>query len=181
MGKLIFAMNVSLDGYVAGVDGGPETFTPGAALFRHFTDHERSLAGGLYGRRIYELMSYWEEDRPEWGAAQHDFATAWRAHPKWVVSRLLKSVGPNATLVDHDIEGSVRRLKSEINGDIAVAGPELAGSLTELGLIDEYRLYVRPIVLGGGKPFFAGTRPALRLAATDRIGDDAVRLTYEPA
>jgi dihydrofolate reductase len=179
VGKLIFAMTQSLDGYVAAVDGALELPAPDAALFRHFTDHESSLAGSLYGRRIYEMLRYWDEDQPEWSALQHDFAVAWRGHPKWVVSRSLKSVGPNATLVDRDIEAFVRSLKWEIRGDIAVAGPELAGSLTKLGLIDEYRLYFRPVVLGGGKPYFADTRPALRLVATDRVGEDAVRLTYE--
>lgn len=181
MGKLIFAMTQSLDGYVAAVDGALELplHPPDAALFRHFTDRESSLAGSLYGRRIYEIMRYWEEDQPEWSALQHDFAASWRAHPKWVVSSSLKSVGPNATLVDRDIEAFVCSLKSEIHGDVAVAGPELAGSLTKIGLIDEYHLYFRPVVLGGGKPYFAGTRPTLRLVASDRVGEDAVRLMYE--
>lgn len=180
MGKLIFAMTQSLDGYVAAVDGALEPFRPpDAALFRHFTEHERSLAGSLYGRRIYEMMRYWDGEHPEWTAVQRDFAAAWRAHPKWVVSRSLKSVGPNAALVGPDIEAFVRSLKREIDGNIAVAGPELAGSLTKIGLVDEYHLYFRPVVLGAGKPYFAGTRPELRLVASDRVGDDAVRLRYE--
>jgi dihydrofolate reductase len=180
LGKLIFAMTLSLDGYVAAVDGALEPFhLPDTALFRHFTEHERSLAGSLYGRRIYEMMRYWDEEKPEWNALQHDFAAAWRAHPKWVVSRSLTSVGPNAVLVDRDIEAFVRSLKSEMDGNIAVAGPDLAGSLTKIGLIDEYHLYFRPVVLGAGKPYFAGTRPELRLVASDRVGEDAVRLRYE--
>ena len=122
-------------------------------------------------------MRYWEQDRAEWSELEHDFAIAWRAHPKWVVSRTLKSVGPNATLVDRDVETFVRTLKFKVDGDIAVAGPNLAGSLTEAGLIDEYHLYFRPFVLAAGKPYFAGTRPTLRLVASDRIGEDAVRLT----
>ena len=97
------------------------------------------------------------------------------------MSRSLKSVGPNATLVGGDIEAAIRGLKAQLVGDIAVAGPNLAGSLTDLGLIDEYRLYFRPIVLGPGTPFFAGPRPPLRLVASDRIGEDAFRLTYVPA
>jgi dihydrofolate reductase len=97
------------------------------------------------------------------------------------VSRSLKSVGPNATLVGNDIEAFVRRLKAEVDAEIDVAGPELVGSLTDLGLIDEYRLYFRPFVLGRGKPYFAGARPPLRLIATDSLGDDTVRLTYVPA
>ena len=92
----------------------------------------------------------------------------------------MKSVGPNATLVVDNIEALIRGLKARLPGEIEVAGPDLARSLTDLGLIDEYRLYFRPFVLGRGKPFFAGPRPPLRLVAADRIGEDAVRLTYVP-
>jgi dihydrofolate reductase len=176
--KLVFGMMLSLDGYVAGVTGGPQLPPPGDALHRYFNDYVRGLAGILYGRRMYEVMRYWDEDRPEWGATHRDFAQVWRAQPKWIVSRSLKSVGANATLVADNIEAFVRELKTEVNGEIDVAGPELAGSLTELGLIDEYRLYLRPFVLGGGKPFFAGARPPLRLVAADTVGEDTVRLTY---
>ena len=100
---------------------------------------------------------------------------------EWVASRSLKSVGANATLVGDGLEAFVRRLKAKVEGDIEVAGPDLARSLTDLGLIDEYRLYFRPFVLGRGKPYFAGARPPLRLVATDPVGEDAVRLTYVPA
>ncbi len=130
---------------------------------------------------MYEVMRYWDEDRPEWGAVGHDFAAAWRAQPKWVASHSLKSVGANATLVGDNVEAFVRRLKAEVEGDIDVAGPDLAGGLSELGLIDEYRLYFRPFVLGRGKPYFIGARPPLRLIATDPVGEDTVRLTYVPA
>jgi dihydrofolate reductase len=181
MGKLVFGMMLSLDGYVASVDGGLLLPPPGAALHGHFNDHVRGLAGVLYGRRMYEVMRYWDEDQPEWDAGDHNFAALWRAQPKWVVSRSLKSVGPNATLVGDDVEAFVRKLKAEVDGEIDVAGPELAGSLSDLGLIDEYRLYFRPFVLGRGKPYFAGPRPPLRLIATDPLGDDTVRLTYVPA
>src|SRR6476620_10821747 len=140
MAKLVFGMMQSLDGYIAGVPGGPQLPPPGPALHRHFNDHVRGLAGCLYGRRIYEIMRYWDDDQPDWDDVEHDFAAAWRAQPKWVVSRTLKSVGPNATLVGENVEAFVRNLKSEIQGDIDVAGPTLAASLTELGLIDEYRL-----------------------------------------
>ena len=125
-------------------------------------------------------MRYWDEDQADWVAEEHDFAAAWRSQPKWVVSRTLKSVGPNATLVEDDIEAVIRGLKAQ-SGEIEVAGPDLAGSLTNLGLIDEYGLYLHPIVLGGGKPFFVGPRPALRLVASDRIAGDVIRLTYVPA
>jgi dihydrofolate reductase len=176
MAKLIFALSQSLDGYVD-----HQEMRRDPTLFRHFVDHVRNLAGSVYGRRTYEIMCYWDEDRPEWGAQELDFATAWRRMPKWVVSRSLKSVGPNATLVEGDLEAAIRRLKGQLVGEIAVAGPGLARSLTDLGLVDEYRLYFRPIVLGRGTPFFAGPRPPLRLVANDRVGEDAVRLTYVPA
>jgi dihydrofolate reductase len=178
MAKLFFGLNQSLDGYV---DHDHQEFAPGPLLFRHFTEQVRDLAGSVYGRRMYEVMRYWDEDRPAWGAAERDFAAAWRSQPKWVVSRSLTSVGPNATLVADDVEAAIRGLKARLVGEIQVGGPDLARSLTDLGLIDEYRLYVRPVVLGRGKPFFAGPRPPLRLVASDLIGEDAIRLTYVPA
>lgn len=176
MAKLSFGMNQSLDGYVD-----HDAFAPDATVFRHFVEQVRGLTGSIYGRGLYEVMRYWDEDRPEWSADERDFAAAWRNQPKWVVSRSLRSVGPNATLVADDLEGVIRGLKARLGGEIDVGGPVLAGSLTELGLIDEYRLYLHPVVLGGGKPFFTGLRPRLRLAANDLIGRDVVRLTYVPA
>jgi dihydrofolate reductase len=176
MAKLVYGLNQSLDGYVDHME-----FTPSAALFRHFIEQVRGLTGTVYGRGMYEIMRYWDEDFPDWVAAQHDFAAVWRNQTKWVVSRSLKSVGPNATLVEGDIEAVIRGLKAQLVGEIDVAGPDLAGSLTNLGLIDEYRLYLHPVVLGRGKPFFTGPRPPLRLVASDRITEDVIRLTYVPA
>jgi len=169
-------MNQSLDGYVD-----HQEMRPGPTLFRHFIDQVRNEAGGVYGRRIYEIMCYWDEDHPEWDDEQRAFAAAWRSHPKWVVSRTLKSVGPNATLLADNIEAVIRGLKTDLVGEIAVSGPDLAQSLTDLGLIDEYQLYFHPVVLGRGKPFFAGPRPPLRFVASDLIGDGVIRLTYVPA
>ena len=176
MAKLVFGMNQSLDGYVD-----HHEFPPGPALFRHWIERVRGATSSVYGRRIYEIMRYWDEDHPEWDAEHRDFAEAWRSQPKWVVSRSLKSVGANATLVEDDLEAVILGLKARLVGEIDVAGPNLARSLTDLGLIDEYRLYLRPVVLGRGTPFFAGPRPPLRLVASDRIGEDTIRLTYVPA
>jgi len=176
MAKIVFGMNLSLDGYVD-----HERFAPGPVLFRHWIEHVRDLAGSVYGRRMYEIMQYWDEDRPEWTADHREFAVAWRALPKWVMSRSLTSVGPNATLVPGDVETAIRGLKAKLAGEITVSGPDLARSLTGPGLIDEYRLYFHPVVLGRGAPFFAGPRPRLRLVAHDRIDDDVIRLTYVPA
>jgi dihydrofolate reductase len=181
MAKLVFGMMQSLDGYIAGIAGGPELPPPGPVLHRHFNDHVRDLAGSLYGRRMYEVMRYWDEDGPDWGEIERDFAAAWRGQPKWVASRTLKSVGANATLIAGDLEAFVRRLKAEVEGTIDVAGPELAGSLTAFGLIDEYHLYFRPFVLNRGKAYFVAARPPLRLVASEQIGEDAVRLIYVPA
>src|SRR5262245_36510256 len=124
MAKLVFGMNQSLDGYVDHQEFAP----PSPTLFRHFIDQVRGLTGSVYGRRLYAVMSYWDEDRPEWSPKEGEFAAAWRRQQKQHV------------------------------GEIAVGGPDLARSLTDLGLIDEYRLYLHPVVLGRGKPFFAGPR-----------------------
>jgi len=181
MGKIVFGMMQSLDGYVAGVDGDLLVMPgPGVALSRYWIDYIRGIAGSLYGRRMYEVMRYWDEDRPEWDATDREFAAMWRAHPKWVASRSLKSVGANATLVGDDIGAFARRLKAEVDGTITVSGPDLAASLTDLGLIDEYHLYFRPFVLGSGKPYFADARTPLRLVGTDPVGEDTVRLTFVP-
>jgi dihydrofolate reductase len=176
MAKLVFAMNQSLDGYVD-----HDAFAPDAALFRHFIEDVRGLAGSLYGRRMYEVMRYWDDERPEWNAAEREYAQAWRGQPKWVVSRSLDSVGPNASLVANDLEATVRRLKADLDGTIEVAGPTLAQSMTDLGLIDEYQIYVHPVVIGQGKKYFAGPRGRLKLAATDAFSGDVIRLTYVPA
>jgi dihydrofolate reductase len=176
MAKLVFGMNQSLDGYVDHTG-----FAPGPVLFRHFIEQAQGQTGSLYGRGLYEVMRYWDADRPEWDADERAFAAAWRRQPKWVVSRALKAVGPNATLVADDLEAAVRGLKARLAGEIQVGGPVLARSLAGLGLLDEYRLYLHPVVLGRGTPFFAGFRPSLRLVASDRIGEEVVRLTYAPA
>jgi dihydrofolate reductase len=186
-------MMQSLDGYIAGPSGGPrpdgllssqaaaELPPPGQILSRHFVEYVRGLDGFLYGRRMYEVMRYWDEDKPDWDDVDHDFAHAWRAKPKWIASRTLTQVGPNATLVQGDLILFAAKLKSEREGEIDVAGAEIANVLSAAGLIDEYRLYFRPYVLGAGKPYFAGPLPPLRLVKHDAIGEDALRLTYVPA
>lgn len=181
MAKLVYGMNVSLDGYVD-----HDKFMPDAGLFRHFIEQTKTLSGSLYGRRLYELMAYWDgddwdQDRPSGVEDLRAFATAWRAVPKWVVSSTLTSLGPNAAFVTGDLATAVRDLKTRTEGVIEVGGTKLARGLSELGLIDEYQLYVHPVVLGGGTPFFAGFRPTLRLVSSERIADGYVRLVYAPA
>jgi dihydrofolate reductase len=177
MAKLIFALNQSLDGYVDRQKIGP----PVPEVFAHFIEHVRDLTGMIYGRTMYEIMRYWDDDLPDWDQDDRDFAVAWRSKPKWVLSRSLPSVGPNATLLAEDTETAVRRLKAELSGEIGVGGPRLAHSLTQAGLIDEYRIYLRPVVTGSGTPFFAGPPPPLHLVASDRMAGDIIRLTYVPA
>ena len=172
MAKLVFGMNQSLDGYVDHM-----AFAPSPTLFRHFIAEAQQQTGSLYGRRMYEIMRYWDDEHPEWSSDEEAFAAAWRKQPKWVVSHSLRSVGPNATLVEGNLENAVRKLKAERVGEIEVAGPNFAKSLTTLGLIDEYRIYLHPVVLGQGKPFFAGPRPPLRLVTSDRMAEDVIRLT----
>ena len=111
MARLVFGMNQSLDGYVDHMK-----FAPDPVLFRHFIAEAEAQAGSLYGRKIYEIMRYWDDDRPEWGSDEQAFAAAWRRQPKWVVSRSLETVGPNATLVGDDLEGAIRALKAERDG-----------------------------------------------------------------
>ena len=176
MARLVFGMNQSLDGFVDHT-----AFAPSPELFRHFVAQTQELTGSLYGREIYEVMRYWDDENPEWDSDEHRFAAAWRANPKWVVSRSLKSVGPNARLLGDDLAQEVRALKAAHEGEIEVAGPRLAHSLTLLGLIDEYRIYLHPVVLGQGKPYFAGTRPPLRLVSHERCAGDVICLRYVPA
>src|SRR5690242_18530398 len=125
MAKLVFGMNVSLDGYVDHTE-----FAPGPKLFRHFVEEAQQQAGSVYGRHLYELMRYWDDEHPEANSDHVAFGAAWRKQPKWVVSRSLKSVGPNATLIQGDLEGAIRKLKAEHDGEIEVAGPNLARTLT---------------------------------------------------
>ena len=176
MAKLVYGLQMTLDGFVDHT-----AFNPTPKVFRHFIEHTGHVAGSVYGRTMYEVMRYWDDDQPEWDDAEREYAEVWRDTPKWVVSATLESVGPNAILVRDDFESLIRKVKAERDGEIEIAGTVLAHSATERGLIDEYRIYLHPVVLGQGKPFFAGPPPPLRLVAHDEIGDDVVRLTYVPA
>lgn len=182
MAKLVFGMNMSLDGYV---DHDAPGFEPDPVLFRYFIEMTRKTTGSIYGRGLYDLMRYWDGD--EWnqdGRDQGDlgaFAQAWRAMPKWVVSKSLKEVGPNATLIGGDFEASVRKIKAEHEGEIEVGGPKFAASLAKLGLVDEYHIFLRPVVLGKGRPFFVGALPKLRLLDSERVSDEVIKLTYAPS
>jgi dihydrofolate reductase len=176
--KIVYGLNQSLDGYV----DHQLLPVPSAKLFRHFIELAQGVSGSVYGSTMYGFMRYWDDDQPDWDDAEREYAAAWRANPKWVVSRSMQSadLGPNATVHD-DLEALLRKLKAEREGDIEIAGTRVAQSAAELGLIDEYRIYLHPVVLGQGTPYFRGPRPPLRLAASDQLDDDVLRLTYVPA
>lgn len=175
MARLVFGMNQSLDGYVDHM-----AFGPSPTLFRHFVEQARGQAGSIYGRKLYELMRYWDEDHPEWDDDRREFAIAWRHQPKWVVSNTLNSLGPHASIIGSDLESEIRRIKADVNGEIQVGGPDLARSLSDLGLIDEYRIYLHPVVLGSGTPFFTEPRPPLRLSGSERVDENVIQLRYLP-
>ena len=182
MGHVIFGMNTSVDGYVAGPGGGPEDMPgPSDELHQYFNDLQRSAALSMYGRELYTDMRYWDTDDPDWNPVAQEFATVWRDTPKVVVSTTLSEVGPNATLISDDVDAELSRIVAETDGEIDVGGPTLATTLARLGLIDEYRLYQRPVVLGGGKSFFPEGMPSgLSLLDVEMLPDDTVLLRYQP-
>ena len=183
MGTVVFAMNTSVDGYVSGPSMSPADMPPpGDELHQHFNDLQRSAALSMYGRVLYGDMQYWEADDPDWNGVAQEYATVWRETPKVVVSTTLTEVGPNTTLISEDVDAELRRIVESTDGEIDVGGPTLAATMTRLGLIDEFRIYQRPLVLGSGKPFFAeGSLPELSLLDVEVLPDDTVLLRYQPA
>jgi dihydrofolate reductase len=157
MRKVIYSMLISLDGYVESPGGDIGWAAPDEEVHVFINDMSRDIGGALYGRRLYENMSsYWPtaDARQDAPALVVDFARIWRAMPKYVFSATLDKVDWNSTLVTGDTEEEVRRLKAQEGGDLEVGGATLAHSLLRLGLIDEFRIFFHPIVLGRGKPFF---------------------------
>jgi dihydrofolate reductase len=177
MAQVFFGMNMSLDGFV---NHDHPAMLPDAELFRYFIDQMGDILVSVYGRKLYELMQYWDEDDAAWPADYLEFAVAWRKIPKIVASTSLTRVGPNAQLVRDDIAGVVRDLKAKPGGQIEVGGTQLAQHLGEAGLIDEYHIFLHPVVMGSGTPFFAGSPPPLRLIGHERIGQSYLRLSYGP-
>jgi len=175
-------MAVSLDGYIAGPRGEGGWAAPDEELHRFHNDQAQELGLHLLGRRLYEVMAYWEtaeERNPT--APQHEleFARIWKVLPKIVYSTTLEEVEGDSRLSRGDPADEVLELKQKSGADIAVGGAALASSLTAHGLIDEYHLFVTPVVLGGGRPFFAGdTRLDLELLETRTFGSGVVYLRY---
>ena len=182
MRKLIFSMGVSLDGYVAGPDGEIDWTVPDEELHRFHNRRTQELGAQLCGRRLYEVMRYW--DTADRNAASTDveleFARIWLALPKIVFSTTLETVEGNARLATDDVAAEVERLKAEPGKDIAVGGASLAARCTELGLIDEYQLFVYPVVLGAGTPYFPPLerRIPLELVETRTFGSRVQYLRY---
>jgi dihydrofolate reductase len=186
MGRLIFSMSVSLDGFVDTPAHSLDWVRVDEELHREFNEESRSVGTSLYGRRMYELMTgYWPTaDRdPDATPATLEFAKIWQATPRVVFSRTLESVAHGARLVRENAAAEVARLKAEADFDMDVGGPTLAGSLIAAGLVDEYRLYVHPVVLGAGTRFFPALedRVELELLETRTFDSGVVRLSYRTA
>jgi dihydrofolate reductase len=180
MRKLIYSMTVSLDGYIAGPDGGIDWSVPDEELFLFHTRRVRETGLHLCGRRLYETMVYWEtaEESPLL-AEQVEFAQLWKALPKVVFSTTLESVVGNTRLARDGVAEEVSRLKEQPGKDIGVGGASLARECMKVELIDEWRLFVSPVLLGGGSPYFPmGERINLELVETRTFGSRVVYLRY---
>ncbi|SRX82908.1 bifunctional deaminase-reductase domain-containing protein [Kribbella flavida DSM] [Mycolicibacterium parafortuitum] len=186
VGRLIYGMNVSLDGYIADARGDIDWSDPSEELHQYWNDFERETALAFYGRRLYELMSaYWPtaDQDPDVPPLIADFAQIWRDMPKVVFSRTLESVDWNSRLERGDPVEVVRKLKAETDGQLEVAGATLAAPIVRAGLVDEYRLVIGPTAVGGGIPFFP-TLPSwisLRLMESRTFPGGAILVRYEAA
>jgi dihydrofolate reductase len=186
MRKVIYSMGVSLDGFIAGPNGDIGWSAPDEELHRFHNEQARATGVSLYGRRLYEVMRYWEtaaEESPSAPEHELEFARIWKDTPRLVFSRTLERAEGGAELVRTALAEKVAELKEQPGGDIAVGGAGLAASLIPLGLIDEYRLYVYPVVLGAGTPYFPALdgRIELALAETRTFGSEVVYVRYESA
>ena len=181
MRSLIYSMTVSLDGFIAAPDGAIGWSVPDEELFRFHTDHVREIGTQLCGRRLYETMLYWEtaEESPL-AADQIEFAQIWKALPKVVFSTTLQSVVGNTRLAEGDLGEEVSRLKQQPGKDLAVGGAGLARACMKLELIDEWRLFLNPVLLGGGTPYFPALdeRVKLELVETRTFSSRVVFLRY---
>ncbi len=183
MPKVIYSMSVSADGYIVGPDGKFDWAMPDEELHRFHNEQTRAVAGHLLGRRLYETMVYWETADKDPEAVAREFALIWQALPKAVFSRTLDSVeGANTTLARDDLRAELSSLQESVHGDVAVGGAELAAEAARLNLIDEYRLFVYPVAVGGGIPFFPRDhRVDLELVETRTFSSRVVYLRYRVA
>ena len=186
MRRVTYSMGVSLDGYITGPDGGIDWTAPDEELFRFVTDEIRQVGVHLLGRRLYETMLYWEtaDQDPSLDDAMLEWAAIWKPLPKVVFSATLSTVQGNARLASGGLAKEIERLRAEpAEGDIAIGGATLAAEAAALGLIDEYRARVYPVLVGGGTPFFAhrGQRVDLELVETHTFGSGVVYLRHRVA
>lgn len=186
MGKLIYSLNVSLDGFVETPNQSLDWATVDDELHTWFNDQTRTLDASLYGRRIYELMAaYWPrgEEDPSATDTTREFARIWKRMPKIVFSTSLDHVEHNARLVRGDVATVLEDVRREFDGDLDVGGPNLAGQFVRRGLVDEYRLVVHPVVLGSGTPFWPEVAAPLRLrnVETRTFASGAELRTYVPS
>lgn len=185
MRNLIYSITSSLDGYIAGPGGDIGFSVPDDELFRFHTELVRELGGHLLGRRLYETMVYWETADQDPAASEMivEFARLWQALPKVVFSRSLEGVEGNTTLMRDGLAEEVERLKAQEGKDLGVGGADLAGECARLGLIDEYQVFVCPVLLGGGTPLFQALekRIALELVETRTFSSRVVYLRYRLA
>ena len=182
MRKLIYSMSVSLDGFIAGPGGEIDWSPPDEELHRFHNRRVAELGGHLLGRRLYEVMTYWEtaEENPSIAEYEREFAQLWKALPKVVFSNTLERVEGNTRLATDGLADEVARLKAQPGGDLGVGGAGLASSCIELGLVDEFELFFNPVVLGDGTPFFPALaeRVPLELVETRTFGSRVVYVRY---
>ena len=183
MPNLIYAMSTSADGYIVGPDGKFDWSIPDEKLHRFHNEQTRELGAHLLGCRLYETMLYWETAGDDPSDIAREFALIWQALPKVVFSRTLNAVeGQNTTLARADLRAELASLQESVRGDVAVGGATLAAEAARLGLIDEYRVFVYPVAVGGGIPFFPrDQRLDLELVATRTFSSRVVYQRYRAA
>ena len=186
MGKLIYSLNVSLDGFIETPDLALDWATFDEELLEWFNDQTRTLEASLYGRRMYELLAaYWPTagDDPAATEETREFARIWNPIPKIVFSTSLDRVDHNARLVRGDVGDVLEALRTEFEGDLDVSGADLAGQFVRRGLVDEFQLMVHPVVLGAGTPFWPMLDGPLRLRLTEtrRFASGVMLLSYAGA
>lgn len=182
MRKLIYSMGVSLDGFIAGPDGDTDWSAPDEELHRFHNQQARETGAYLFGRRLSEVMAYWEtaDENPSAPEYELEFARIWKDTPKIVFSTTLEKVEGNARLVRDGVAEEVAKLKEQPGKELAVGGAGLASTFIKLGLVDEYRLFVSPVVLGRGTPYFPALdeRINLELVETRTFGSRVVYVRY---
>jgi dihydrofolate reductase len=183
MAKLVYSAIASLDGYVADESGNFDWAAPDEEVHAFVNDLERPIATYLFGRRMYEVMTYWEGAGADQAPVTREYRQIWQAADKVVYSKTLEKVSTVRTRIERDFDpDSIRQMKASSERDISVGGPELAAQAIAAGLVDEWHLFLNPIVVGGGKRALpAGVRVKLELLDERRFGNGVVHLHYRTA